>query len=243
MPGGAAVSAGKLAIHGAGRMGHGVSAEAVSRGWDVLGLVSRHHPGTGVEPAWFPGLEALEGAAGRPDILIDFSLPAGAVAAARWCAARRIPLVTGTTGLDATQDAVLDDAARAIPLLASPNFSPGVNALLVLLAEARCLLPDVERVDLLDVHHVHKKDAPSGTALALARALAPWKVDIESRREGEVVGDHALTLKLPGETLTLAHHAEDRRVFALGAVKAAGWLLRQPPGRYDAQDWIRNGGG
>jgi 4-hydroxy-tetrahydrodipicolinate reductase len=222
-------------------MGQGVSTEALSRGWNVLGLVSRHHPGPRVAHTWYPGLDALEGAAGRPDVLIDFSLPAGAVAAARWCAYRSIPLVTGTTGLDATQDAVLDEAARTIPILASPNFSPGVNALLVLLAEARSLLPDIESADLLDVHHVHKKDAPSGTALALARALAPMKVEIESRREGEVVGDHTLTLNLPGETLVLAHHAEDRRVFALGAVQAAEWLLRQPPGSYGAQDWIRGG--
>lgn len=238
-PNGSAAPPLKLAIHGAGRMGQGVAAEATSRGWTVLGLVARQHPGSLGELAWYPGLDALESAAGLPDVLIDFTLPAGAVAAARWCERHRVPLVTGTTGLDATQQASLDQAARTIPLLASPNFSPGVNALLALLEQARSLLPDVQHVDLLDVHHVHKKDAPSGTALALAGALAPLKVDIESVREGEVVGDHAVTLHLPGETLSLGHHAEDRRIFALGAVKAAAWLLRQPPGRYRAQDWIR----
>ncbi len=231
----------KLAIHGAGRMGQGVAKEALARGWTVLGLVARHHPGPLDGPSWFPGLDALETAAGMPDVLIDFTLPAGTVAAARWCADRGVPLVTGTTGLEPLQEQALDEAARTIPVLQAPNFSPGVNALLALLGQARALLPDIERIDLLDVHHVHKKDAPSGTALDLARALAPLEVDIESRREGEVVGDHAVTLHLPGETLSLAHHAEDRRIFATGAVEAAGWLRAQPPGRYDAQDWIRSG--
>jgi 4-hydroxy-tetrahydrodipicolinate reductase len=223
-------------------MGQGVAAEARARGWNVLGLVSRHHPGPLQDP-WYPGLDALESAAGLPDVLVDFSLPAGTVAAARWCADRRVPLVTGTTGLDKTQQYSLEQAARAIPVLSSPNFSPGVNALLVLLSQARELLPDAQRVDLLDVHHVNKKDAPSGTALALASALDPLKVDMESRREGEVVGDHAVTFQLPGETLSLAHHAEHRGIFALGAVKAAAWLLRQSPGSYSAPDWIRGENG
>jgi 4-hydroxy-tetrahydrodipicolinate reductase len=221
-------------------MGQGVAAEALNRGWTVLGLVARQHPGPLKGLAWFPGLDPLERAAGIPDVLIDFTLPAGAVAAARWCVERRVPLVSGTTGLDPAQQRSLDEAARVIPVLQAPNFSPGVNALIALLEQARSLLPDIDRIDLLDVHHVHKKDAPSGTALALARALAPLEVEIESRRQGEVVGDHSITLQLPGETLSLAHHAEDRRIFAIGAVAAAAWLRRQPPGSYSAQDWIRS---
>ncbi len=231
----------KLAIHGAGRMGQGVAAEAASRGWRVQGLVSRHHPGELEAFTWYPGLEALEASAGLPDVLIDFTLPAGTVAAARWCALHQVPLVTGTTGLDETQQAALRKAAQVIPLLQAPNFSPGVNALITLLEQARDLLPNVQRIDLLDVHHVHKKDAPSGTALALAQALGPLAVGIESRREGEIIGDHSVTFELPGESLSLSHHAADRRVFALGAVEAAAWLRGRPPGSYTAQDWIRGG--
>ena len=241
-PEGAVKPAPRIAIHGAGRMGQGVAAEAQSRGWMVLGLVARHHPGSLDPWSWYPGLDALESAAGIPDVLIDFTLPAGAVAAARWCADHRVPLVSGTTGLDGPQQAALERAAQSVPVLQAPNFSPGVNALMVLLTQARDLLPGIERVDLADVHHVHKKDAPSGTALALARALAPLEVTIESRREGEVVGDHSLTIQLPGETLALAHHATDRRIFAIGAVDAAAWVRGRPAGMYTAQDWIRDGG-
>lgn len=230
-----------LAVHGAGRMGQGVAAEILERRWTVLGLVARHHPGSLDDLPWFPGLDALASTAGLPDVLIDFTLPAGAVAAARWCADHRVPLVSGTTGLDATQQAALDQAARKIPVLQAPNFSRGVNALGLLLEYARDLLPGAGQVELLDVHHVHKKDAPSGTALALAQALAPLETHIESRREGDVVGDHTVTFHLPGETLTLAHHAADRRIFALGAVEAAAWLQKQAAGRYTARDWIRDG--
>jgi 4-hydroxy-tetrahydrodipicolinate reductase len=219
-------------------MGQRVAAAAKARGWNVLGLVSRHHPGALDDFPWFPGLDALEGAAGLPDVLIDFSLPAGAVAAARWCAGRGVPLVSGTTGLDETQQAALRRSSEHIAVLQSPNFSPGVNALQALLEQARDLLPGITAVELEDVHHVHKQDAPSGTALTLAAALAPLEVAIHSRRVGEVVGDHAVTLRLPGETLTLSHHAEDRNIFALGAVEAAAWLKAQAPGGYTARNWI-----
>ncbi len=224
-----------LAVHGAGRMGRLVLEEAGRLGYPVSGIVSRQHPGALEGARWFPGLDALTTA---PDVLVDFTLPAGATAAARWCADHGVPLVTGTTGLDATQDAVLDQAARQVPVLQGANFSPGINALLALLGQARNWLDDIRAVTITDVHHVHKKDAPSGTALALANAVHPLESTIDSRREGEVVGDHSVRLELPGETLSFQHHAKDRRIFARGALQAAQWLLAQPPGRYTSLDWI-----
>lgn len=224
-----------LVVHGAGRMGRQVAEQAAEQGFDVLALVARHHPGELGAFNWRPGLDALER---EPDLLIDFSLPAGCVAAARWCSGVGVPLLSGTTGLDATQDAVLDQAADHVPLLHAANFSPGLNAMLGALAHLGSWLPEIEAAEITDVHHVHKRDTPSGTALALARSLLPLDAEVSSRREGEVIGQHEVTLRLPGETLTLSHAAEDRGIFARGALQAGRWLMAQPPGRYQALDWL-----
>ena len=224
-----------LVVHGAGRMGRLVAELAEESGLALLGQVSRHRP---VEPcltSWYPGLDALPR---KPDILIDFTLPAGLSTAARWCAEREVSLVSGTTGLERAQRDALDAAAKRVPVLHAPNFSPGVNALLAWLRQVDRMLPDLRSVAITDVHHAGKKDAPSGTALALAHALEPHTADIESRREGDVVGDHAVRLDLPGERLTLEHHATDRSIFARGALLAALWLHGRPAGRYEALDWI-----
>jgi len=224
-----------LVIHGAGRMGQQVAAQAREQGFAVQAIVSRHHPGALEGLSWRPGLEALEQ---RPDLLIDFSLPAGSVAAARWCHDAGVPLLSGTTGLDGTQDAVLDKAAREIPVLHAANFSPGLNALLGVLEQLGSWLPDLEAVAISDLHHAEKKDSPSGTALALAQALAPLKATFGSRREGDTIGEHTVQLELPGERLALTHEALDRGIFARGALQAGRWLLEQPPGRYRALDWL-----
>lgn len=221
-------------------MGRLVAGLADESGFELLGVVSRHHPGGAAmdgsgQDGWYPGLEALPTV---PDVLIDFMLPAGLAAAARWCADHGVALVSGTTGLEANQSRALDQAAERIPVLHAPNFSPGVNATLALLRAAVRMLPEVSATHITDVHHVHKKDAPSGTALALASALAPHQPEIDSRREGEVVGDHRVLLELPGETLALEHHAIDRAIFARGALLAGRWLAGRPAGRYTALDWI-----
>lgn len=224
-----------VVIHGAGRMGQQVAGQVVSQGFGILAVVSRHHPGDVAGAQWRPGLEGL----GRnPDVLIDFSLPSGAVAAARWCAKAGVPMVSGTTGLDSTHEQALDEAAKRVAVLHAANFSPGLNAMLGALVHLGQWLPDVQVATVTDIHHVHKKDAPSGTALALAQALKPLAPRVESRREGEVVGEHIVRLDLPGETLSIAHSATDRSVFALGALQAAHWLMEQSPGRYQAVDWI-----
>lgn len=225
----------RLVVHGAGRMGRLVAAEAAAQGFRLAGFVSRHHPGGLEQGRWFPGLDALPDI---PEVLIDFTLPAGAAAAARWCGAHGVPLVSGTTGLEALQERVFDEAARGAPVLHAPNFSPGVNATLALVRQARAMLGDLTSASITDVHHAHKKDAPSGTALALAEALAPLEPTIDSRREGEVVGEHRVVMDLPGEQLVIEHRALDRAIFARGALQAARWLLDQPPGRYRALDWV-----
>lgn len=224
-----------VVIHGAGRMGQQLAEQAAGQKFDIIALVSRHHPGDIGEIDWRPGLDSL---GRKPDVLIDFSLPAGTVAAARWCSRSSVPMISGTTGLESIHEKAMNEVSRKVAVLHSANFSPGLNAMLGALAHLGQWLPEVEAATVTDVHHVHKKDSPSGTALALAQALGPLSPRVESRREGEVVGEHRVRLELPGETLSLVHEATDRSVFARGALQAARWLIPQPPGRYQALDWI-----
>ena len=221
----------RIVIHGAGRMGQQVAEQAQTQGLDVIAMVSRHHPGALPDVHWQPGLEGLER---TPDLLVDFSLPAGTSSAARWCVQHRVPLLSGTTGLDSTQNDRLNKASEQIAVLHAANFSPGLNALLGALAHIGQWLPEIESATITDIHHVDKKDAPSGTALALAQVLEPLQSAFESQREGSVVGKHVVNLQLPGEHLSLAHTATNRSVFARGALQAGRWLVRQPPGRYSA---------
>ena len=227
----------RLAVHGAGRMGARVAAMAADAGMALVAVVDRQQSGA----LRLPRVGSL---AGLPavDVLIDFSLPDGAVAAAHWCGAHGVPLVSGTTGLHAAQWEALEQAAAKVPVLHASNFSPGLNALRLLLPRLQQLLGTEASVSLLDVHHVHKQDAPSGTALALRASLGREDLPIESRREGEVVGDHSVRFVLPHETLTLQHQAQDRDLFAAGALRAAHWLLQQPAGFYGPDQWLGSKG-
>jgi len=184
------------------------------------------------------------------------SLPAGTVvlelsrvevlpAHAQQAAAEGWPLVVGVTGLDVPAEAALAEAAKQIPVLLAPNFSLGV-ALLKRLAQVagEALGPEFDGA-ILDVHHRHKRDAPSGTARALAEALAGAgrTVSIVSQRVGEVVGDHTLTFAGPGERFELRHQAEDRTLFARGALAAATFLQGRAPGTYTMDDVLAARGG
>jgi len=200
--------------------------------------------------------DSIASAAERGDVLIEFSSPKGAVDAARHAADAGIPLVSGTTGLDDTQEAELADAAQSIPMVRASNFSVGINVLkrLVRLASAATDGDDAFDVEVAEAHHRHKVDAPSGTALSLATAAAEargWDLDEVARhgrereigfqvtRGGSIVGDHTVQLCGPGERLELTHRSGDRAVFARGALRAARWLLAaepaQTPGIYDMQ--------
>jgi 4-hydroxy-tetrahydrodipicolinate reductase len=223
----------RLLVHGAsGRMGRAVLRLARDDGrFTVVAAASRG--GEAVEGA--PGLaaSALE-AAPDFDLAIDFSLPEGFDAILSLCLDRNAALVSGTTGLSAVQQARLDQAAGRIATLVAANFSLGVAVLEDLVKRATAALPDWP-LSLVETHHVHKLDAPSGTALALARAAqavngkAPA---IESVREGEVVGIHRLAFAGPGETLELGHVAGDREIFARGALHAATLVVDRGPGAY-----------
>ena len=192
------------------------------------------------------------------DVAIDFSTPASALLALREAAPRGVGVVLATTGFDDAQRTELRAAAERIAIVQSGNFSLGVAALARLVAEAARALPDYE-IEVLEMHHNQKVDAPSGTALWLAEVAAeargrvladvvrfhreghtgprdPDEIGIQSLRGGDVVGEHTVYLVGPGERLQLAILALSRDNFAAGAVRAARWLPDRAPGLYGLHD-------
>ncbi|GGF33330.1 4-hydroxy-tetrahydrodipicolinate reductase [Aliidongia dinghuensis] len=193
------------------------------------------------------------------DVVIDFTAPAVTVRLAALAAEAGKALVVGTTGLDPAQTAAIQAAARQAPIVWSANMSLGVNLLLGLVEQAAARLgPDYD-IEVLEMHHRMKVDAPSGTALALGHAAAAGRqvpldeVWVKSRdghtgarasgtigfatlRGGDVVGDHTVMFAGLGERVELGHKASDRRIYARGAVRAALWVKGRPPGLYGMKD-------
>ena len=193
------------------------------------------------------------------DVVVDFSAPEASARHAKLAAATGKALVVGTTGLDARQMEILKTAAKKAPILCAPNMSVGVNILLRLVREAAAQLGEDYDIEILEMHHRHKADAPSGTALALGRAAAEGRgVDLAKKsarardgvtgprkagaigfavlRGGDEVGFHRVLFAGPGEVLELSHRATSRRVFARGALRAALWLAKRKPGLYAMAD-------
>ncbi len=177
-------------------------------------------------------------------VVVDFSLPAALPSLVERCRALRLPLVSGTTGLDEVQRAQLHDLAEVVPVLRAPNFSLGVALLKLALAELARRLPANWDAAIVDLHHRHKRDAPSGTARALAHLIDQQRppgsgaTDIVSARLGEINGEHRLILAGASERIELLHHADHRRLFAEGALHAARWLVGRAPGWYEFEQTI-----
>lgn len=213
----------RLAMVGMGKMGRAIAALAPERGFEVVATLDAADMRAG------PARDALRGA----DVAIEFSVPAAAPANVRALVDAGCPVVVGTTGwYDALPDVTAHVHARGGALLWAPNFSIGVNLFQRVVAEAARLFRDAPGFDahMIETHHAAKKDAPSGTAIALERVAAQAlgrRVPITSVRTGSVPGTHELLFDAPFETVRLEHVARDRRVFAEGALLAARWL----PGR------------
>jgi 4-hydroxy-tetrahydrodipicolinate reductase len=198
---------------------------------------------------------ALRGA----DVAIEFALPHATAANLAACVAAKRPIVIGTTGHDDAQRAQIVAAARAIAIVQAPNMSLGVNLLLKLVELTAGKLDAGYDIEVFEAHHRNKKDAPSGTALALGAAAASGRgvklsdvaeyarhgtgagrargaIGFSVFRGGDVVGDHTVTFAGAGERIELTHRASDRMAFARGAVLAARWLVGRPPGLYSMQD-------
>jgi len=177
------------------------------------------------------------------DVLIDFTLPEGVMEHLAYCREHKKPMVIGTTAFTPEQQAAIKAAAQEIPIVQAPNMSIGVNVCFKLIAQAAKMLPDYD-LSVIDVHHQHKKDSPSGTAKNMAQILADSSgqnleaIEILSHRAGDIVGTHIVTFKNPHEFITIGHEAQDRGIFAQGAVLAAKWVGKQKPGLYSMQDVI-----
>ncbi len=195
------------------------------------------------------------------DVLIEFTLPAAIERWARLCTERRMAWVTGTTGLDEATQRLVEDAARSVPVVQAANMSTGATLLAELTARLARVLPQAD-IEIVETHHRFKRDAPSGTALALARAASgarevalgevlrlgraghtgarpPGEIAVHALRGGDVVGEHAVVFFLDGERIEVRHSASDRSIFARGALRAARWVVDQSPGLYSMADVLR----
>ncbi len=184
--------------------------------------------------------ESIEKRIGDGEVVIDFSSAEATEEVCRACAEQGKPLVLGTTGHSEAQKAAVAVAAEKMPIVFAANFSVGVNVLFALSQRAAKLLGEDFDFDLIELHHRGKKDAPSGTAKRLVEILQEARPDrmvaAQSVRAGDIVGEHTVFFTGPGERLELTHRASSRETFAVGALRAARWVLAQPPGLYRMED-------
>ncbi len=230
----------QLLVHGAsGRMGQALLRLAAGMpGLQVAAAVQRKPEQRVVDGVpYFASSEM----GGLPpfDVAVDFSLPEGFDPVLALCVERGVPLVSGTTGLADPQRTALQQAAARIPVLWASNFSLGVAVLDELVERAAAALADWD-CDIVESHHVHKKDAPSGTALSLGAAAARGGATVRyaSLRAGDIVGEHLVQFTTAGERVELVHRATSRDIFARGALHAARRLPGLEPGLYRVRDVI-----
>jgi len=260
----------QVAIHGAaGRMGQSIASVLVNdpettlvaamerEGAELLGRdMGMLTTGT---PSGVCITSDIEEFLRNVEVVIDFSTPTATAKLLPICAGQHIPMVIGTTGLDASSRATLERAAERVPIVFAPNYSQGVNALYFLAARAAELLGPSFDAEIVEIHHRNKVDAPSGTAVRLAEVVAESKqldpkraithgrsgqvgarpsgeVGVMALRGGDAVGEHTLYLVGEGERIELTHRATDRSIFARGAVRAALWVVGRPAGLYDMAD-------
>ena len=237
----------KIAIVGAaGRMGQKLC--ELAKGTE-LEVVSKVDVAEGYDKTWAAGVEGV----------IDFSYHTGVPASIAKAASEGIPYVIGTTGITAEEQKSVDAAPKVIPVVQSGNYSLGVNLLMELVKKAATILGPEYDVEVTEMHHKHKKDAPSGTALMLAKAAAAGRgvnleekavygrkgdigerpvgeIAIHALRGGSVVGDHTVMFAGDLERVEITHKAQDRTAFAAGALKALSWAKGKTAGIYTMRD-------
>ena len=213
----------------------------------------------GLDPLGVTVIDDTGAAAAASDVLVDFTVPAAAAGHAAAAADAGAALVIGTTGLGADQTAALKAAAEKVPVVYAPNMSLGVNLLFAVTEQVAQALGDDWDIEIVEMHHKHKADAPSGTALGFGRAAARGRgVDLDAvadrgrdgvtgaRRQGDigfavlrggdVAGEHTVVFATDSERVELTHKAGSRAIFARGAVRAARWAAGRAPGLYDMAD-------
>lgn len=260
----------RIAIAGAaGRMGRTLIA-AVDASEAQLGAISvlANDPMLGLDAGAIAGLSKdlnakavanLADVVDQFDVLIDFTAPAATMANIELCKAHGKKIVIGTTGLTAEQKNSMQESAKDMSIVFAPNYSVGVNLCLNLLRMAAKVMGEDSDIEIIEMHHRHKVDAPSGTALRMGEVVAEtlgWDLDevavygreghtgarprkqigFETIRGGDVVGDHTVMFATEGERVEVTHKASSRMTFAKGALRAALWVNNQPNGLYDMQD-------
>jgi 4-hydroxy-tetrahydrodipicolinate reductase len=220
----------RVAVAGAGRMGTAIAESLGSQ------------PDMSLVGNWRRGGD-LDALVRDADVVIDFSLPAGTDRVLDAVLRHGKPLVCGVSGLDERQLAGIDAAAESLAVVYDRNMSLGIAVLDRVVRDAAASLGTDFEVEISEVHHVHKVDAPSGTALKLGETVAGARgeqgtgsVRFTSERRGEVPGDHEVVMRSSTERMTFGHSVTTRGVFADGAIRAARWIVDQPPGRYRMSD-------
>ena len=259
----------KVVVTGAaGRMGTQiVRLVRATEGMAVAGAVERPGAAVGQDVGAVAGVgpigvsigDDLAKAPGGADAVVDFTSHEAAARHAEICAERGVPLVIGSTGFTPDAKARVAAAARRVPIVLSPNMSVGVNVLFELVRQAAKVLGDAYDVEIVEIHHKKKRDAPSGTAVRLGEVAAealgrdpkdalayarhgilgerpPWQIGVQTLRGGDVVGEHTVYFCGEGERLELTHRATSREQFARGALRAARWIAGKPAGLYDMAD-------
>lgn len=245
----------RVIVHGAtGAMGR-----------ELLRLSDAHYEGSelaaAVSPEGGTGITLTMGeVSAAADVILDFSFHTAIFDVAAYARAHKLPLIVGTTGHDAEEKQAIFDAAREIPVFYTGNMSVGIAVLVKLAKQAAAAFPDAD-IEIVETHHNRKVDAPSGTALMLAKAVREARgtgeitsgrtghgkrqsgeIGVQSVRMGNVVGIHEIHINTGTQTLTLRHEAHDRALFAEGAMTAAAWLVGKEPGLYDMDDLMKENG-
>jgi 4-hydroxy-tetrahydrodipicolinate reductase len=260
----------RVAIHGAaGRMGHALINACINA--EHLQLAAAlERPGSpaigtdagtlaGLSPQGIAVTDSLAAVISDIDVLVDFTRTEPAIAALELCRQHGKRIVIGTTGFSAEERDTIDRAARDIPIMLAPNMSVGVNLCLKLLEIAAKVIGDNTDIEIIEAHHRHKVDAPSGTALRMGEVVAealgrdlkecavwgreghtgernPKSIGFSVIRAGDIVGEHTVMFADEGERVEITHNASSRMTFAKGAMRAAAWLEGKPAGFYDMQD-------
>lgn len=238
----------------AGRDDTRLVSATVRAGSDLVGIDAGEI--AGIPALGVPARDTLDDSL---DVVIDFTLPGPTLDHVDWCRQRGKRIVIGTTGFDAAQRSKIEEAAREIPVVLAPNMSVGVNLCFRLAELAAGAVGETSDIEIIEAHHRHKADAPSGTALRLGEKVAgalgkdldevgvferhghtgarpEGAIGFATVRAGDIVGEHTVLFALQGERVEITHKAASRLTFAHGALRAARWLADRGPGLYDMQD-------
>ncbi len=229
----------RLAVSGCqGRMGQRIVALALAdKTFKISALLERAGVSGQVQDIPIsPSNESLKGS----DVLIEFTTPEATMANLKACVKHKVKMVIGTTGLNDAQKKEIKKASAKIPIVFSSNMSIGVNVFFKVAEMLSEKTPENYTVKMVEAHHIHKKDAPSGTAKTIAEVIesaSSKKVEnIESIREGEIVGDHKVIFESPEDTIIIFHHAKSRDIFVKGSLVAAKFLKKKTKGLFNMQD-------